>query len=87
MVNLTIDGIPVEVSADTTVLQAARKLRINIPTLCYYEAIEAYGGCRLCVVEVEKNGRSRLTAVLYLAGGRRAGSSRRSLPGSSRRDR
>jgi NADH dehydrogenase/NADH:ubiquinone oxidoreductase subunit G len=66
MINLTIDGLLAEVPADSTVLEAARKLRLNIPTLCYYEAIEAYGGCRLCVVEVEKNGRSRLTASCTL---------------------
>ena len=39
MVNLTIDGIPVEVPTGTTVLQAARKVGIRIPTLCFLEEI------------------------------------------------
>ena len=47
MISLTIDGQLVEVGAGATLLEAARKLSINIPTLCYYQAIEPYGGCRL----------------------------------------
>ena len=66
MINLTINGLTVEMSAEATVLEAARKLRITIPTLCHHDALEPYGGCRLCVVEVEKNGRSRLTASCTL---------------------
>ena len=66
MINLTINGLTVEMSAEATVLDAARKLRITIPTLCHHDALEPYGGCRLCVVEVEKNGRSRLTASCTL---------------------
>ena len=63
MISLTIDGQPLEVSKGTTVLEACRILSINIPTLCYYQAIEPYGGCRLCVVEVVQGGRSRLTTA------------------------
>ncbi len=51
MVNLTIDGIPVEVPAGTTVLQAARKVGIRIPTLCFLEEINEIGACRVCVVD------------------------------------
>jgi len=53
MVKLTIDGAPVEVEAGTTILRAAEKLGIKIPTLCYLEGIHEAGACRVCVVEVE----------------------------------
>ncbi len=45
-----------------TVLQAAREAGIEIPTLCYHEEMEPYGACRVCVVEVERGGRSRTVA-------------------------
>jgi formate dehydrogenase alpha subunit len=51
---LTIDGIKVEVPEGTTVLEAARKAGVYIPTLCYDEDLKPYGACRLCVVEIEK---------------------------------
>ncbi len=58
MIKLTIDKKPVEVQPGTTILQAAKKTGINIPTLCYMDLgglnIESKpGGCRVCVVEVE----------------------------------
>ena len=62
MVNLTIDGQLVEVPEGTTVLEAARKIGVKIPTLCYYEAIKPYGGCRLCLVEVTAGNRTFRTA-------------------------
>jgi NADH dehydrogenase/NADH:ubiquinone oxidoreductase subunit G len=52
-ITLTIDGNKVSVEPGTTLLEAARSLNLNIPTLCYDETLEMYGGCRLCVVEVE----------------------------------
>ena len=63
MISLFVDGQPIEVSKGTTILEACRQLSINIPTLCYYQAIEPYGGCRLCLVEVGQGGRSRLTTA------------------------
>ncbi len=54
MIKLTIDGQPVEVEPGATVLEAARKAGIYIPTLCYHPALKPYGGCRLCIVEIEK---------------------------------
>ena len=63
MISLTIDGQPLDVSKGTTILEACRKLSINIPTLCYYQAIEPYGGCRLCLVEIQQGGRSRLSTA------------------------
>lgn len=53
MVNLTIDGKNIEVPEGTTILQAATKLGIDIPTLCYLKEINEIGDCRMCLVEVE----------------------------------
>jgi len=50
MINLTIDGLPVSVPAGTTVLDAAKQVNINIPTLCYMKGINEIGACRVCVV-------------------------------------
>ncbi len=52
-IKLTIDGTPVEVEAGTTILEAAQKIGIHIPTLCYHPALRLEGACRVCVVEVE----------------------------------
>ncbi|MBW2220994.1 MAG: FAD-dependent oxidoreductase [Deltaproteobacteria bacterium] len=62
MVNLTIDGRKVEVEEGTTVLKAAEKLGIKIPTLCYFEALTPQGACRLCVVEIVGGARRGLSA-------------------------
>ncbi len=53
MVNLTIDGRAVSVEDHTTILDAARSVGINIPTLCYLKELNEVGSCRVCVVEVE----------------------------------
>ncbi|WP_298007077.1 2Fe-2S iron-sulfur cluster-binding protein, partial [Anaerolinea sp.] len=53
MVTLTIDGRTVEVPEGTTVLRAAEKAGIKIPTLCDHPHLQPFGGCRVCVVEVE----------------------------------
>ena len=58
MVTLVIDGQEVQVEDGTTVLEAARKADIEIPTLCYHEALTPYGACRLCVVEITSGGRT-----------------------------
>lgn len=52
-ITLTIDGVKVEAPKGTTVLEAARKAGLYIPTLCYDEDLTPYGACRLCIVEVE----------------------------------
>jgi len=66
LVNLTIDGRAVQAEEEKTVLEVARDHGIDIPTLCYNEELEPYGACRLCLVEVSKNNRSRLvTSCLY----------------------
>ncbi len=53
MVNATINGMPVTVPKDTTILEAARTLGVQIPTLCYLKEINEIGACRICVVEVK----------------------------------
>ena len=53
MVKLTIDGNPVEIEEGSTVLQAARKAGIEIPTLCDHKSVLPYGACRMCLVEME----------------------------------
>ena len=62
----TIDDQQVKAAAGTTVLQAAQKAGIYIPTLCHHEQLEAFGGCRLCMVEVEARGwTSYVVSCLY----------------------
>ncbi len=53
MPNLTINNIAVEVPNGATILEAARKAGVRIPTLCYLENVQAVGACRVCLVEVE----------------------------------
>ncbi len=53
MVNLTIDGKPVSVPENTSILAAAAAVGIKIPTLCYWKDLNEVGACRVCVVEIE----------------------------------
>jgi formate dehydrogenase major subunit len=53
MIQITIDDKKIEVPEGTTVLQAARLAGVEIPTLCDHPSLTPYGGCRLCLVEVE----------------------------------
>ena len=52
MITLTIDDKKIEVEEGTTVLQAAEKLGIKIPTLCHHKSVKPYGACRVCLVEL-----------------------------------
>jgi len=54
MPTLTIDGRRVEAPAGTFLLQACRQAGVPVPTLCEHPAVEPYGGCRLCVVDVTR---------------------------------
>lgn len=68
MVTLIINGIEVTVEDGTTVLEAARFLGFPIPTLCHMEGLSPYGACRLCVVEIGQEPKSRLvTSCTYRA--------------------
>ena len=53
MINLKINGTPISVPAGTTVLEAARQMNIDVPTLCFLKEINAIGACRICMVEVK----------------------------------
>ena len=57
---LQIDGKEVKAKEGMTLLEAARSAGISIPTLCYHEKLEPFGGCRLCIVELESRGWTRL---------------------------
>ena len=57
---LTIDGKEVKAKPEMTLLEAAQSVGISIPTLCHHEKLEPYGACRLCIVEVESRGRTKM---------------------------
>jgi len=61
MIKFSIDGIEVEGEKEQTVLEVALDNGFDIPHLCYHEALKPYGACRLCLVEVTKGNRTRLT--------------------------
>jgi bidirectional [NiFe] hydrogenase diaphorase subunit len=60
---LRIDGREVRAKEGETVLQAAERAGIAIPTLCHHEKLQSYGACRICTVEAETGGRTRLIAA------------------------
>jgi bidirectional [NiFe] hydrogenase diaphorase subunit len=62
MIHVTIDNQSIQVAEGRTILEACRENDIRIPTLCYHPALEPYGGCRLCMVELIQSSRSRLVA-------------------------
>ncbi len=64
-IQLTIDGIEVQVEAGATILEAAQSAGIEIPVLCYFAHTTANGLCRLCIVEIE--GRRGLSAACVTA--------------------
>lgn len=68
MVTINIDGRLLKAKEGQTILKVAQENGIDIPTLCHHEALEPYGGCRLCIVEIWRKGRSRIvTSCLYPA--------------------
>lgn len=68
-VNLTIDGKPVSVPKGSTILQAAKKLGIYIPTFCWHEKMSPIGACRICLVEVEKMPKPQVACYIQAAEG------------------
>ncbi len=63
MIRLTINGIPVEIEQGASVLDAARRYGIPIPTLCHEEGLTPYGACRLCMVEIGTGPGAKLAAA------------------------
>ena len=69
MITITINGKEIQLDKPITVLKAAIKAGIKIPTLCHHELLEPYGGCRLCVVEVERMPKLQNSCTLMAADG------------------
>ncbi len=60
---IQIDGKEVKAAEGMTVLQAAQKADIFVPTLCHHEKLEPYGVCRICTVEIDVSGWTKLVAA------------------------
>jgi aldehyde:ferredoxin oxidoreductase len=60
IIKLTMDGTVIEVEEGTTILEAAERLEIEIPSLCYLPEIGPIGNCRLCVCEISKGDKSKI---------------------------
>ncbi|GBE04917.1 MAG TPA: NADH dehydrogenase (quinone) subunit G [Nitrospirae bacterium] len=69
MITITINGKNIKLDEPMSVLKAAGKAGIKIPTLCHHDALETYGGCRLCVVEVERMPKLQNACTLIAADG------------------
>lgn len=66
-VTITIDGRVIEVPKSYTVLDAARSINIDIPTLCHLKGINEIGACRICLVDI--NGKLQASCVFPVAEG------------------
>lgn len=69
MIKITINGKEISLEKPVTVLEAAKIAGIRIPTLCHYPGLENYGGCRLCLVEVEKMPKLQTSCTLMVTDG------------------
>ncbi len=69
MLKITINGKEISLEKPVTVLEAAKAAGIKIPTLCHYPGLENYGGCRLCLVEVEKMPKLQTSCTLMVTDG------------------
>ena len=58
-VSLQIDGHQIQVAEGTSVMRAAAMLGINIPKLCATDSLDAFGSCRMCLVEIDGHRGSR----------------------------
>lgn len=63
MISMIINGLPTDVEQGTTLLEAAQFLGFPIPTLCHFEGLRPYGSCRLCVVEIGLEPRTKLVSA------------------------
>lgn len=69
MITLTINEKEIQLDEPMTVLKAAQQAGIKIPTLCNHELLKPFGGCRLCVVEVERMPKLMTSCTLMAADG------------------
>src|SRR5207247_2558834 len=83
MPKLTINGQAVEVPAGTNLIEAARKVGVEVPHYCYHPALSIAGQCRLCMVDIEKT--PRPTIACNTPASDRGGATGRGGPGRSRR--
>jgi NADH-quinone oxidoreductase subunit G len=56
-IHATINGLPVEVAKGATILEAARKVHVRIPTLCKHPDLDATAACGICIVQIKSNGK------------------------------
>ncbi len=61
-VTLKVNGVEVKVEEGTSLIEVARQAKANVPSLCYNRKLSPFGACRVCMVEVTKDGRSKLVA-------------------------
>lgn len=66
MVKVVINGCEYEVEKNISILNAAKRVGIQIPTLCYDERLKPYGGCRMCLVEIKGEGRLAAACTTYI---------------------
>jgi bidirectional [NiFe] hydrogenase diaphorase subunit len=62
MITFRMNGLEVSAEEGWTILETAKFYGLEIPTLCYYEGLSPYGGCRLCVVEIGEGDRAKLVS-------------------------
>ncbi|EQD76346.1 Ferredoxin domain protein, partial [mine drainage metagenome] len=71
MVKVFVNGVEVEVDSSSTILKAAEKAGIAIPTFCYHPRMDPAGSCRICAVELEDSKRVVMSCVTPVAEGMR----------------
>tara|TARA_B100000780_G_scaffold227882_1_gene167207 strand:- start:119 stop:538 length:420 start_codon:yes stop_codon:yes gene_type:complete len=55
MIEVIVDGNPVQIESGSSILQACESVGINIPRFCFHERLSVAGNCRMCLVEIEKS--------------------------------
>src|SRR5277367_7169696 len=68
-VTLTIDGAAVTVPEGTSIMRAAMEMGTQIPKLCATDMLDAFGSCRLCLVEIEGRGGTPASCTTPVAAG------------------
>ena len=69
LVNLTIDGRPVQSPPGTLLINAAKQVGIEVPAFCYYDGLALQAACRMCLVEVEKTPKLQVACTLPVGEG------------------
>jgi NADH-quinone oxidoreductase subunit G len=69
LINLIIDGKPVTAAPGTLVINAAKKVGIEVPSFCYYDGLTLQAACRMCLVEVDKTPKLQVGCTLPVAEG------------------